>query len=74
VGLSLEFFHVNAVKALFWAAVLNGLVAGPLMVVIMVMASSRTVMGKFVIPRYLKCMGWIAAAVMFCAGAGVVVT
>ncbi len=74
VGLSLEFFHVNAVKALFWAAVLNGLVAGPLMVVIMVMASSRSVMGKFVIPRYLKYVGWIATAVMFCAGAGVVVT
>jgi len=74
VGLSLEFLHIDAVKALFWAAVLNGLVAGPLMVVIMVMASSRRVMGKFVITRYLKYLGWVATAVMFCVGAGVVVS
>ena len=71
IGLSLNFFRIDPVKALFWAAVVNGLVAAPLMAVIMIMASSRKVMGKFVIPYYLRCVGWLATAVMFCVGAGV---
>jgi NRAMP (natural resistance-associated macrophage protein)-like metal ion transporter len=74
IGLSLNFMHIDPVKALFWAAILNGLVAAPLMAVIMVMASSRNVMGKLVIPPYLKGMGWIATAVMFLASIGVLLT
>ena len=74
MGLSLNFMHIDPVKALFWAAILNGVVAAPLMAVIMVMASSRKVMGKLVIPSYLKTMGWIATVVMFCACIGVVWT
>jgi NRAMP (natural resistance-associated macrophage protein)-like metal ion transporter len=71
IGLSLNFFHIDSVKALFWAAVLNGLVAAPLMAIIMIMASSRKVMGKFVISPYLKFAGWLGMAVMFCVAAGV---
>jgi Mn2+/Fe2+ NRAMP family transporter len=74
VGLSLNFMHIDPVKALFWAAILNGIVAAPLMAVIMVMASSRKVMGKLVIPTYLKGMGWAATAVMLCACFGLVWT
>jgi NRAMP (natural resistance-associated macrophage protein)-like metal ion transporter len=74
IGLSLNFMHIDPVKALFWAAILNGVVAAPLMAVIMVMASSRRVMGKFVIPPYLKGMGWLATAVMLCACVGVFFT
>jgi len=74
IGLSLNFMHIDPVKALFWAAMLNGVVAAPLMAVIMVMASSRKVMGKLVIPRYLKAMGWVATAVMLCACFGLVWT
>ena len=66
--------HIDPVKALFWAAILNGLVAAPLMAVIMIMASSRGVMGKLVIPPYLKTMGWAATAVMFLASVGVFLT
>jgi Mn2+/Fe2+ NRAMP family transporter len=66
--------HIDPVKALFWAAILNGFVAGPLMAVIMVMASSRRVMGKLVIPTYLKGMGWTATAVMFFASIGIFLT
>src|SRR5207253_9991349 len=43
-GLSLNFLHIDPVKALFWAAILNGIVAAPLMAVIMTMASSQKVM------------------------------
>jgi Mn2+/Fe2+ NRAMP family transporter len=74
MGLSLNFMHIDPVKALFWAAILNGVVAAPLMAVIMVMASSRKVMGKLVIPSYLKTTGWIATLVMFGACIGVVWT
>ena len=45
------------VWALFWAAVLNGPLAAPLMAVIMRMASSRKVMDKFAIPPYLRVVG-----------------
>jgi len=73
-GLSLNFLHIDPVKALFWAAILNGIVAAPLMAIIMIMASSRRVMGKLVIPPYLKAAGWFATAVMFCACIGLFVT
>jgi Mn2+/Fe2+ NRAMP family transporter len=52
-------------KALYWSAILNGLVAAPRMAVIMMMASNRKVMGKFVIPA-LRWVGWCATTVMFC--------
>jgi len=74
IGLSLNFMHIDPVKALFWAAILNGVVAAPLMAVIMVMASSKKVMGQFVISRQLKAMGWIATSVMLCACIGVFLT
>jgi Mn2+/Fe2+ NRAMP family transporter len=71
IGLGMNFLHIDPVKALFWAAILNGIVAGPLMAVIMIMASSQKVMGKLIIPTYLRVVGWIATAVMLCACAGV---
>ena len=74
IGLLMNFLHLDPVKALVWAAVLNGLVAAPLMVVIMLMASSRKVMGKFTVPPYLLWTGWLATAVMTCVGAGVFLT
>jgi len=74
VGLGLNFLHIDPIKALFWAAILNGLTAAPSMVVIVLMATSRKVMGKFVIPKYLKIMGWAATAVMFCVSIGLFAT
>lgn len=64
VGLALNFLDVDPVRALFWAALLNGLAAAPLMAVIMIMASSRKVMGKFAISSYLKAVGWVATVLM----------
>lgn len=74
IGLIMDFVHINPVKALVWAAVLNGIVAAPLMVVIMLMASSRKVMGKFLVPRYLLWTGWIATGMMSCVSIGVFLT
>ena len=73
-GLLLNFLHIDPVKALFWAAILNGLVAAPLMAVIMMMASNRRAMGQFVIPPYLKWAGWCATAVMLCVCIGVLLS
>jgi Mn2+/Fe2+ NRAMP family transporter len=73
-GLLLNFLHINPVKALYWSAVLNGLVAAPLMCVIMMMASNRKVMGKFVIPPYLRWVGWCATVVMVCVCIGVMLS
>jgi Mn2+/Fe2+ NRAMP family transporter len=63
-GIGLSLLKINPIRALFWAAVLNGIFAAPLMAVIMHMASSPKVMGTFTIPRYLRVVGWAATIVM----------
>ncbi len=63
-GLAMNFVRVDPIQALFWTAVINGVVAVPLIIVIMLMASRRRVMGRFVIPAALKWGGWITAAFM----------
>ncbi len=74
IGIALNFIGINPIKALFWAAVLNGVLAGPLMAVIMHMASSKKVMDKFTIPLYLRVVGWIATAAMLAVSIGVFAT
>ena len=51
-------------KALFWSAVINGVVAVPLMAVIILLASKKSVMGDFTASRPIIVLGWIATAVM----------
>jgi NRAMP (natural resistance-associated macrophage protein)-like metal ion transporter len=70
IGLGLNFAGLNPIRALYWAAILNGIVATPLMVMMMVMSSSKTVVGSFALPTYLRIVGWTATAVMFVASAG----
>ena len=74
IGLSLDFTPLDPIKALFWAAVVNGVLAGPVMVVIMLMATNSAVMGQFIISRRLKLMGWLATAVMLIAAGGLFAT
>jgi NRAMP (natural resistance-associated macrophage protein)-like metal ion transporter len=64
IGIGFNFVGVDPIKALFWCAVLNGVVAVPLMVVMMVMAMQPKVMGRFVLPRALQTMGWLCTGVM----------
>ena len=56
--------HVNPVKALVWAAVINGIVAIPVMALLMLLARRRDVMGKFRISQRWSVAGWVATAVM----------
>jgi Mn2+/Fe2+ NRAMP family transporter len=64
IGLTMNFIGVDPIQALFWTAVINGVVAVPLLVVIMLMASRRRVMRQFVIPGYLKWGGWVTVVFM----------
>lgn len=69
-GVALSLTDVDPIQALVWSAVLNGLVAVPIMVVAMILASRKSVMGPFVIGRTLKILGWTATIVMAAAGVG----
>ena len=69
-GVALSFSDIDPIKALFWSAVLNGLVAVPIMIVAMLLASRRSVMGRFTIGWTLKVLGWTATATMLAAGIG----
>ena len=66
-GLVISFSPLDPIKALYWSAVLNGLVAVPVMVTMMFMASNKNIMGKFQITGYLRYAGWIATIVMAAA-------
>jgi NRAMP (natural resistance-associated macrophage protein)-like metal ion transporter len=75
LGLALNWTHVDPMKALFWAAVLNGVVAVPVMVVMMLMFTNRRVMRGFAHGSpVLRAMGWLATAVMALAAAGLFLT
>ena len=63
-GLAIQYSPISPMKALFWSAVINGVVAVPLMIVIIVMVSKKSVMGTFTAGRMTTALGWIATAVM----------
>ena len=63
-ALVIQYSPISPMKALFWSAVINGVVAVPLMVVIMLLVSKKSVMGKYVAPTYLKVLGWLGTGLM----------
>lgn len=67
IGIFINFIDIDPIKALFWAAVLNGIVAAPLMVIIMIMATQDRVMRGFTLPLPLSILGWMSTAVMSAA-------
>jgi Mn2+/Fe2+ NRAMP family transporter len=67
IGIAINFVGLDPVKALFWSAVINGVIAVPLMVVIMIMAMAPKVMGPFTLSWRLCAMGWLCTAVMMVA-------
>ena len=64
LGVALNFTPIDPIKALYWSAVINGVISVPIMAVIMLMAVRTEVMGQFVISRRLKVLGWLATTVM----------
>jgi Mn2+/Fe2+ NRAMP family transporter len=68
-ALVIQYSPISPMKALFWSAVINGVVAAPLMIVVTLLASKRSVMGDFTASRSLIVLGWTATAVMGAAAA-----
>ena len=58
-GLFIQYSPISPMKALFWSAVINGVVAVPLMVVIILLVSRKSVMGAFTSSRSIVILGWI---------------
>ncbi len=63
----MNFVHFDPIKALFIAAVINGVLAAPVMALMMLMTRSRKIMGQFRLPLYLQVMGWAGTVAMFAA-------
>jgi len=74
IGTALNFTSIDPIKALFWSAVINGVVAVPVMVMMMFMAARGKVMGQFTLSLPLRIMGWLATAVMAAAAVGMFAT
>ncbi|WP_047529534.1 NRAMP family divalent metal transporter [Pseudomonas sp. 11/12A] len=73
VALAIQYSPISPMKALFWSAVINGVVAVPLVVVIIILVSKKSVMGDFTVSRPLAFLGWITAAVMGAAAVAMLI-
>jgi Mn2+/Fe2+ NRAMP family transporter len=74
LGLALNYLGLNAVKMLFWSAVTNGLLAPPLILLVILLTNSRKVMGEHVNSPALRALGWATFLVMTAAAAGMLIT
>ena len=74
VGLLVNIVGLNAVAMLFWSAVVNGVLAPPLIVLVLLLTSSRAVMGTRANPPLLRWLGWATAATMSAAAVAMLVT
>ena len=67
IGALMNFTPINPIQALIWAAVINGIVAVPVMAVMMVMSTKTAIMGRFTVHGPLRFFGWLATAAMTAA-------
>lgn len=74
IGVLINFAGINPISALFWTAVINGVVSPPLLVIIMLVSNNKAVMGRNVNRTITNIIGWLAAVVMFAAAIGMLVS
>ena len=74
IGTGLNFIGLDPIRALYWSAVVNGVVSVPLMLMLMLMSMKEAVVGKFVLPTYLRALGWAATGVMLLASLAFIAT
>jgi len=74
VGVLINFTGINPITALFWTAVINGVVAPPLLMLIMLVSNNKEVMGNRVNNKFTNVIGWTAAAILFLAAAAMIAT
>ena len=73
LGLVIQYSPISPMRALFWSAIINGVVAVPLMVVIILLVQNKSVMGQFTASRPIVVLAWIAALVMGAAALRMVI-
>jgi Mn2+/Fe2+ NRAMP family transporter len=74
IGVGLGFTPLDPIKALLWSAVVNGVIVVPIMAAMMIMASRRKLMGRFVASPWQLVLGWAATAVMTAAAVAMFAT
>ncbi len=74
IGVVMNMTPIDPIKALFWSAVINGVVAVPVMAMLMHLSTHKAAMGEFCMPRILTWMGWAATATMAVAAVGMFAT
>jgi len=74
IGIALGFTSIDPIKALYWSAVINGVISVPIMAVMMLMAVRSEIMGRFVISTSLKLLGWAATLLMAVAVGAMLLT
>jgi len=74
IGVAMNFSTIDPIKALFWSAVINGVVAVPVMVMMMLLANRKDAMGDFTLTLPLRIMGWVATLAMAIAAIGMFAT
>ncbi len=74
VGLLVDFVGINPIDALLWTAVINGVLAPPLLVVIMLIANNRAIMDRRVNRLATNLLGWATAIAMFAAAIALLIT
>ena len=67
LGVAIDLSGVDSIKMLLWAAIVNGVIAVPIMAVMMLLAAKPAVMGRFTVGRRLRTLGWLATGVMAAA-------
>lgn len=73
IGMSLDLFGINPITALYYTAVLNGLVAPPLMVLIIMISNRKDIMGRYVNSRASNILGWLIVFIMALVGVSLIV-
>lgn len=67
VGTGIILLPIDPIRASYWSAVINGVMAAPIIAMMMAMASNQRIMGQFTLPTPLKLLGWLSVGVMgFC--------
>jgi Mn2+/Fe2+ NRAMP family transporter len=74
IGIVLDIFDASPIRMLFYSALVNGLAAPPLLIIIMLMANNPRVMGDCTNSRTLNLLGWLATALMTAASLAMLVT
>lgn len=74
IGMLINFIGINPITALFWTAVINGFLAPPILVVIMLVANNNAVLGSEVNGRLTNVMGWVTTTAMFVAAIALVLS